>query len=118
MAEASARPSRAIRPSAAVAWSRRNREHAGMPEYIPTEDGGRIRIPNELVEASRSDALLTAPHGQEVSIMVVRNNPAPESEPDGAKSEAVANFFMSRDAFEGWVHGAAEMLIQWREMGI
>ena len=89
-----------------------------MPEYIPTDDGGPIRVPDELVEAARADALLTVPRGQEVSIMVVRNNPDPESEPDGAGSEAVANFFMSRDAFAGWVQGAADILDQWREQGI
>ncbi|HEX3907418.1 MAG TPA: hypothetical protein VHW92_05775 [Mycobacteriales bacterium] len=89
-----------------------------MPDYLPLDDGGRIRIPDEFHEASRADALLTAPRGQEVSIMVVRNNPAPESEPDGAKSEAVANFFMSREAFEGWVQAATDILIHWREQGI
>ncbi len=89
-----------------------------MSEYMPTEDGGRIRIPDEFVDASRADALLTAPSGQEVTIMVLRNNPDPQSEPDGAVSEVVANFFMSRDAFEGWVSSAAEILNQWRERGI
>lgn len=89
-----------------------------MPDYMPTEDGGRIRVPDGLVEARRADSILVQPEGEGVVVTVFADSPDPAGEPDGATAEVVAHFFMPRASFERWANSLPQTFDLWRERGV
>ncbi len=86
-----------------------------MPEYIDSP-GGKVRIPDALVEPTYGEHVFAFPRGSEVDVMIVRGDFVDES--DDAQFEVVARVFMPRENFENIVGALAHAVGFWRQQGI